>query len=250
MQSNDLTAVVLVKNDQYFLRYALESTRKIFKRYVFYDVSSEDMTKEVIASFISTLPDDVEMSTRFLPMCPPSVQGCFRNSMIVEGHTNWYFILDGDEVYTDAGVEAIQNGFEAMKKEHIKDTRKIYGVISRQEIGSNLVSSYDTIRSHHRVYHRTATWVGSHPGEVPFYEQVPKREYEFPKNAMCYHFHNADRSPQDANALKRIERKTRGTYRPGELVPFDLFGTLPILKKRFDDIPVNPLLERLQNGLS
>ena len=247
MQSNNLTAVVLVKNDQFFLRYALESTRKLFKNYIFYDISSEDQTKDVISSFIKTLPDDVEVSTRFLPMCPPSVQGCFRNSMIIEGRTNYYFILDGDEVYSEVGIEAIKFGFEEMKKEHDKDPRKIYGVLSRVEIGENLVSKYSEIRTHHRVYHRTASWAGNHPGEIPFYEQCDKREYNFSNYALCYHFHNAARSPHDSDALKRIERRARGTYRPGELVPFDLFGALPILKTRFDDIPVNPILERLQN---
>ena len=248
MQNNNLTAVVLVKNDQFFLRYALESTRKLFKNYVFYDINSEDRTRDVITSFISTLAKDVEVSTRFLPMCPPSVQGCFRNSMIVEGRTNWYFILDGDEVYSEGGVQAIQQGFEELKKEHAKDPRKIYGVLSRVEVGTDLISRYTTIRSHHRVYHRTASWIGNHPGEIPFYDQTSKREYEFSKDAICYHFHNAARSPYDADALKRMERRTKGTYRPGELVPFDLFGALPIGKTRFDDIPVNPTLERLQNG--
>jgi hypothetical protein len=168
--------------------------------------------------------------------------------MIVEGRTNWYFVLDGDEVYSELGIEVIQEEFEVMKKEHTKDSRKIYGVLSRMEIGQNLISSYSTIRSHHRVYHRTASWIGNHPGEIPFYEQCPKREYEFSEDALCYHFHNAARSPHDSDALKRLERRARGTYRPGELVPFDLFGTLPILKTRFDDIPVNPILERLQDG--
>lgn len=250
MQSNNLTAVVLVKNDQFFLRYALESTRKLFKNYVFYDISSEDRTRDVIASFIKTLPDDANVSIRYLPMCPPSVQGCFRNSMIVEARTNWYFILDGDEVYNEKGVQAIADGFEVMKKEHTKDERKIYGVLSRLEVGQHLISKYNTIRSHHRVYHQTASWVGNHPGEIPFYEQCPKREYEFSEDALCYHFHNADRSPHDSAALKRVDRRARGTYRPGELVPFDLFEALPILKTKFDDIPVNPILERLQNGLS
>lgn len=245
---DNLTACVLVKNDEYWLRYALESTRSWFKNYVFYDVNSEDKTKKVIEEFLDTCDDSVIAKVRLLPECPPSVQGAFRNSMISEAGTDWYYILDGDEIYDTNSVKNFEFFFNDMIEAHKKNPNKIYGVIKRREIYKGLDNYFNEIKTHHRLYHRTATWIGPHPGEAPFYNQNSAREIHTNK-VLCYHFHHPDRSPLDGRVPKRMERKSKQTYSPGELKNFDLFSELPILKKRFGTTRINPVLEKMQQSL-
>lgn len=248
MGLSNLAALVLVKNDSYWLRYALESTKEMFDRYVIYDVGSTDNTRDVIQSFIeSEKGSGKDFRVRLLPDCPPEVQGTFRNSMISEAHTDYYFILDGDEIYSKESVEAMMTNFKVFKEAHEEDPRIIYGVVGRIEVSDDLKHRYSEIRTHHRFYHRVAIWKGRHPGEVPFFKQNEQTEFFFPDEALCYHFHSASRSPMDNSTHKRKQRKSKGTYRPGHLKKFDLFGTLPILKRDFG-LPINPELKAMRDA--
>lgn len=238
-----ITPVVLVCNDEYWLPYALEASRGKFSRYVIYDVGSTDETRKVIEWFYDTC-SGVQFYVRYLPMVAPSVQGVFRNSMIAEALSHYYFILDGDEVYTSEGYDAIIAGAEQLKAER----SKLYGLVRRVEIDTDLRSAYalNGRTPHHRVYHRNAIWVGNHPGEVPYYKQEPAREMWI-EGATCYHFHNCERSSKDAEVPKRLERRARATYRPGEKAPFDVLKALPILKDSLAGFSVNPTLAQLQS---
>lgn len=238
-----INPVVLVCNDEYWLPYALEASKDVFKRYVIYDVGSTDRTRDIITWFMDT-NKNASYYVRMVPMVPPSVQGAFRNSMIVEAFSPYYFILDGDEVYTPEGYESIIRGAEECRNQG-----KLYGVVERVEVDGTLDKRYLTKRPvpHHRIYHADAIWTGNHPGEVPYFKQQPDRELWVP-GVTCYHFHNCERSSKDAEVPKRLERRGRPTYRPGELVPFDLLETLPILRKPIASFPVNPRLAELQSG--
>jgi len=236
-----VTPVVLVMNDEYFLPYALEASKGFFDRYVIYDVGSTDATREVIQNFITSY-DEPTYFVRQMPMLPPSVQGVFRNSMIAEALTEFYFILDGDEVYSRDSYKAIIEAAEEMLPKY----GLLYGVCNRIEVASDMESAYspDKFIPHHRLYRRTAIWKGNHPGEVPFFEQNSKTEYRI-EGATCFHFHNCARSSKDEEALRRIERRGRATYRPGNCVPYDVMSALPVLRKQFET-PINPVLKELQ----
>lgn len=239
-----ITPVVLVCNDEYWLPYALEASKGFFERYVIYDVGSTDRTRDIIQWFMDTTRG-AQFFVRMLPMVPPSVQGTFRNSMIAEALSDYYLIMDGDEVYRPEGYEAIVRAETDMQRQ-----KKIYGIVSRVEVNGDLQTQYATGTSvpHHRVYHRNAIWRGSHPGEAPYFQQVPQREMWADPKAVCFHFHNAERSSKDAEVPKRLERRGRPTYRPGELAPFNLFETLPITMKPIEGFPVCPRLAELQSG--
>lgn len=240
-----IVPVVLVCNDEYWLPYCLESTRGWFDRYIIYDVGSTDRTPEIIDWFVRS-NSDAEYYVRYLGHIPhPKIQGIFRNSMIAEARSEWYFILDADEIYTGKSLANIHIRTQKLQAQY-EDTGVIYGVASRIEVAADLKNAYgqDLSTPHHRLYHRTAIWTGSHPGEVPLYKQEPTKEY-WDKDIVCYHFHNPERSSKDAYVPKRLERRPRGTYRPGEATDFNLLKELPVLRERIEDFPVNPLLENL-----
>jgi len=242
--SNDLTACVLVLNDEFFLPYVLESSKGHFGNYVIYDVGSNDKTKEIIRWFMNSNKEATFFYREFECIPAKSIQGAFRNSMIAEAGTDYYFILDGDEIYSEDGWNRLAAYWWEVKPEPSKG--KYYGVVRRYEVSADLTKRYDRIRTHHRIYHRLATFAGPHPGEWPVIEQKPKNENDIP-DVVCYHFHNAERSTKDLDALKRADRKNKLTYRPGELIPFNLLEELPLLRKPIENFPVAPSLRKLQN---
>ncbi len=232
-------AVVLVMNDEYWLPYALEASRGFFDRYVIYDVGSTDNTPNIIDWFVETQKAASQFYVRKLPLVPPAAQGCFRNSMIAEGLSDYYFILDGDEVYNPSSYNLINN--------HLMLSIKIYGVVSRREITSDLKSIYPR-KNHHRLYAKEAIWKGPHPGEAPVIEQKPSTEAYSP-DIICYHFHNAERSSRSKDVPKREERLMKPTYRPqGELMPINLLEELPLLQKPINGFAVAPALAKLQDA--
>lgn len=246
MKIKGLVPVVLVMNEEHWLPYALESTRGYFDKYVIYDVGSTDRTRDIIHWFVQTNPD-VEFHVDLLPFVPPIVQGKFRNSMIAETQSDYYFILDGDEVYTKEGLDTLRFEFAAMQCQKEFHPDVVYGVIKRREFKSKLKLSYKKLRKHHRVYHRTAVWGGTHPGEYPLIAQNNETEFGI-IDTVCYHFHNTIRSSKEEEVPKRLERKRQKTYHPGnELEQINLLDILPILRKPIEDFPVNPSLKELQN---
>lgn len=244
-----LTPMILVMNDCFWLPYALESLRGRFERYVIYDAGSEDGTENVVDWFADTESINAEFFIRKLPFAVPSIQGCYRNSMLVEAENEWGFMVDADELYTTQGLDALAIRFDHTKNPEPTNPDIRYGVVRRQEIGADLTTRYSEIRGHHRLYRRNAYFRGNHPGEVPTFKQKPDNEFKL-DNVTCYHFHNALRSPLEGSVPKRLDRKAQGTYHPGELEPFDLLKTLPILRKPIEAFAVSPDLERLQHVAS
>lgn len=245
-----LVPVIMNCNDEYWLPYCLEATRGFFNRYVIYDIGSTDASQLIIKDFVESFNGEADFYVRmFDRIIHPKIQGIFRNSMIAEARSEWYLILDSDEIYTPESFVAMWDQVEAMYSTW-NQYQPLYGVVPRIEVAGDLDSAYGQNRKvpHHRLYHRTAIWNGSHPGEVPFYEQKTQRE-RWLNDVVCYHFHNTERSSRDKEVPKRLDRRGRGTYRPGEAEPFDLLGTLPILREQIGGYPLNPKLKKKQELL-
>jgi glycosyl transferase family 2 len=239
-----LTPVVLVCNEEFWLPFVLEASRGHFERYVIYDVGSTDQTRRIIEWFRDTSPG-VDFFVRLLPMCAPEVQGAFRNSMIAEARTPYYFILDGDEIYPPTHYELLNCAANKMRASVYE--RKLYGLVRRCEWTEDLTMLHGTQRNipHHRIYHREAIWRGTHPGERPFFEQKPKCEQWF-ADIVCHHFHHPARSTKDSVVPGRAERKNQATYLRTPAVAARLFDELPILRKQIEDFPCNPILKEMQ----
>jgi hypothetical protein len=241
------SVMVLLKNECYWAPYVLWQTKGLFDSYVIYDIGSTDGTQNIIKRFVEQMDGKADFFVRYLPHCPPEVQGAFRNSMPAEGDRDVYFLLDGDELYTQEDLIKIPQYADNLAGQAEKNIHKKYGVFRRTEVTGNLKEHYLETRTHHRLYHSTAWWTGTHPGERPFYELKNAREVDFP-DVMCYHMHNTQRSP-DKGVPGRERRLDQGTYHPGH--EFGLLGTklldiLPILRAPIEDFPVNPYLKTLQ----
>lgn len=243
----DLVPLILTKNDEYFLPYALNCIKGRFSRYVIYDVGSEDNTKDILNWFIDSEKKEADIFSRFLPHCEPEAQGSFRNAMFAEARSDWVFILDGDEVYSDLAMDKLIESMTDMKRAYEESKgQKIYGVCRRREFSPDLLSAYDRLRGHHRVYHRTAIFTGNHPGEDPLVTQDERTEHSLSRLVITNHFHNTQRSKFDTNVPSRIKRRGKPTYHPGELTEFNLRVELPVLENRINGFPQSSAVELLR----
>jgi glycosyltransferase involved in cell wall biosynthesis len=234
-----ITPIILVSNDCYWLPYVLWAAKDFFSEFIIYDVGSTDGTLDVIDRFEKIKGGPILIEK--MPMVPPKAQLAYRNAPIAELITDYYLILDGDEVWPESSFLKLKEempGFIA--------SEKLYGVVKRIEVSEDLNSRYSDLRGHHRLYHRSCTWTGKHPGESASIPQMPINEYNFSKDIIVYHFHNSLRSPEEKNVPKRMERKSQKTYHPGKLIPFHLLNELPILQTPIENFPVNPELAGLQ----
>jgi hypothetical protein len=250
MKIKGLTPTILVMNDSFYLPYVLEALRGRFHRYVIYDAGSEDGTENIIDWFTET--EDAEFFVRKLPFAVPSIQGCYRNSMLAEAETDWTFMVDGDEIYP---TESLDNLITRLSPKSDRSRigvmieSLLYGVVRRTEIDKSLLQKYSDVRGHHRLYRQGTYFKGNHPGEAPAIKQTSKNEFQI-DDVMCWHFHNALRSPLEGSVPKRLDRKGQGTYHPGDLEPFDLLKELPSLREPINNFQVSPDLEKLQRAVS
>lgn len=238
------SVLILVKNESYWLPFVLKQCIGVFDSFVLYDVGSTDNTRDIIDWFAARVDGKADLLIRKLPHCDPDVQGCFRNSMIAEGRRDIYWILDGDELMTPKDLALVTPAADHLAQLNAINTKVRFGVFKRVEMNYDLTHRYTQRRSHHRLYHRSAFWYGQHPGEISGYKQNGKSEQWFPEITV-WHFHNTIRSPKDKEALKRVIRKKKPTYHPGELEPFDLLEELPVLREKIENFPVAPTLEAL-----
>lgn len=246
MLRRDLVPLILVCNEEYWLPYVLEASRGWFDKYVIYDIGSTDRTREIIHQFIESERHRTDFFVRMMPMVEPAAQGAFRNSMTTEAQSDWTLILDGDELYTEKGFEAMHKETPLLQQRYEKEGI-LYGVVPRIEVLDGLDQAYgqDLKVPHHRLYHRQSIFGGSHPGEYPIPKQGKNNEQWLGSDVICYHFHNTTRSEKDSEVPKRIERRGKATYHPGAPTPFDLFKALPVLRKPLG-FPVNPVLAKMQ----
>lgn len=237
--------VVLVKNEEYFLPYCLESMAGHFERMVIYDVGSEDKTVDIIKWFVDKEKHRTDFRVKYLPDCPPIVQGTFRNSMITESESEVYWIVDGDEIYNREDIVKGKSCAQFLYLNHLLSPKKRYGVFRRIEVSSDLKQRYDVERTHHRLYHRSAIWKGTHPGEEAHYKQDVKSEVDFMSEVKVLHMHNTLRSSLEDKTHGRVKRKNQRSYITGTLVSWNLLNNYTILKRRIADFKATPALEAL-----
>lgn len=228
----NVTALVLVKDDEYWLPYCFAAAKGWFNKFVIYDVGSEDSTRDIIEYFIDSQRKDTDFVYRPLPHAEPLIQGTFRNSMIAEAGTDYYLLLDADEVWLQSSLIVLQEEMPRMIEAY-ETEGKLYGIVRRLEVARKLdaLQGMDERVPHHRLYHRTATWTGTHPGEDATIVQKPRNEYNFNNKVKLLHFHQPDRSTLDDQVPSRISRRFKPTYTRGKSTPVDLMKTVPLLRK-------------------
>lgn len=217
-----LTIHCRVRNEEYFVRAAIESLLPAADHVLVYDTGSTDRTLDEIAAIGSP---KIELVQR--PAGDARVLARYRNEMIDRTQTEWYMILDGDEIYPSLAAASIREQLDRAP-EHIHRI-----VVSRMHFIENLnfVSLPDGLGRVFRTARVRQGFVCRRGGpkvghETPYLAEAPATPWSefstrWPSQIFFYHCQYLRRSSKDAE-LGRL----RGWRKPPvPVVPF--FGPWP-----------------------
>lgn|SRR3990167_1544573 len=215
MNLNNITATVLVKNESYFIKSVLAPLKKYLFEVIVFDTGSEDDTAK-IAEDMGCIVVRKGVST-------PKQLCHYRTEMGGMTATDWVFICDGDELYTDWT-------FEKIAKTDMPDGK---------QLGFTLMVSVDykdgefwTLNdpfSRTAIYPRDTTFSGDYPFEIPslfgdsskyFYFDVP----------TGYHLHRLVRSPYDEKVYLRNKKRFLFSMQEHPNMKFVETVQLPLVK--------------------
>ncbi len=107
-----LTAHCLVKNEENFIRYSIKSAVDFVDQIIIFDTGSTDKTVKVIRDLVKEYPDKIIFEEK--GECDPDRHTQLRQEMVERTKTDWFMILDGDEVWPRRAIieakEAISKG--------------------------------------------------------------------------------------------------------------------------------------------
>ena len=100
-----ITAHCIVKNEEYFIWYALQSTLPYVEEMLIYDTGSTDQTASIIKKLIKENPTK-KITFQQKGIVNTDQHTALRNEMINKTTTEWFMILDGDEVWPHQELQA------------------------------------------------------------------------------------------------------------------------------------------------
>lgn len=117
---HSITAHCLVKNEENFIQYSIKSVIDFVDKIIIFDTGSTDKTAEIIKGLQKEYPEKIIFEEK--GECDKKRHTELRQEMLDRTETDWFMILDGDEVWTKRGME------EAVKA--IKENAKIESLIA------------------------------------------------------------------------------------------------------------------------
>lgn len=98
-----ITVHFLVRNEERFIRAAVEAVLPLAGKVLIYDTGSTDRTPEILAAM-----RDEKMEWSRVEGSSREDLTRHRNGMIARTQTEWFMVVDGDEVYPSSAVEWIR----------------------------------------------------------------------------------------------------------------------------------------------
>lgn len=175
MNEKNLTAMMIVCNEECWVRQAVLSVIEFVDKIIIYDTGSRDKTVEIIKKITSPKISLTEFGyVTYKKMVD------LRNKQLNECQTDWFLILDGDEVYPPSTISAVQKKLHTMPQ-------KIIGIILRNFLCVGDVwhclpenfgkYQFGNLKGHYNLrFYRKITgwhWEGEYPNE--YYANADKQ---------------------------------------------------------------------------
>ncbi|MBI4004245.1 MAG: glycosyltransferase [Candidatus Omnitrophica bacterium] len=201
--STGITVHCRIKNEERFIRAAIRSVLPLAERVLVYDTGSTDATLHEVASINSEKIEIVQKK-----FSTPQELCEFRNEMIERTTTEWYMVVDGDEIYPTHAVRRIAEEMELV----LPTVHRI--AVNRR----HFAESFNFLSPTHPVgrIFRTSQirWRGASGGtETPYLRHDPSVSWNqfsmrLPRDVFFFHCHNFVRSSRDAELgeLRRWRR--------------------------------------------
>lgn len=98
-----ITAHCVIKNEEVYIRYAIQSVIDFVDCVLVYDTGSTDATVEIVKELAHQYPEKIIFEEK--GECDKQRHTELRQEMIEKTKTEWFMILDGDEVWTKRALE-------------------------------------------------------------------------------------------------------------------------------------------------
>lgn len=102
MESAGLTGHMMVKNEEFWIWYAIHSVLPFLDKLIIFDTGSTDKTVKIIHSIKSKKIQFQEKGTQ-------DRQGLvgLRNEMVRNTQSEWFLLIDGDEVWPESAIKTL-----------------------------------------------------------------------------------------------------------------------------------------------
>lgn len=117
-----VTAHCIVKNEEVFVGYAIRSVVDYVDSVIVFDTGSTDTTPNIVRKLQSEYPDKIVFHEK--GPCTGIRHTELRQEMLDLTNTDWFMIVDGDEVWTDRGM------------------REAFGIISSDNKAPSIIAPY------------------------------------------------------------------------------------------------------------
>lgn len=232
MQS--ITSHTLVKNEERYLWYSLNSVVQHVDRMLIWDTGSTDNTLAIIDYFKRKYKEKV--SFRECGEATPERYTHFRQEMLDMIKSDWFIIVDGDEVWWDDSIKKITNTIRRHGKNIDTIVNPYYNVVGdiyhyqNQDAGKYTIdgkTGHLTIRAINRNIQGLYT---SKPhGQHGYFDANDKLIQERNKKRRLFvdspymHFTHMIRSSSLAKDNEVVKRSIKYKYELGESFPTDFF---------------------------
>ncbi len=100
-----ITAHCLVKNEENFVGYAIRSVVDFVDKIIVFDTGSTDKTVRIVQELAVEYPHKILFEEK--GECDKQRHTQLRQEMLDRTTTDWFMVLDGDEVWTKRGMEEV-----------------------------------------------------------------------------------------------------------------------------------------------
>lgn len=109
--NNIIWGNTIVKNEDRYIWFAIKSVINHLDKLIIYDTGSTDLTVEIIEDLIKEYPDKIIFEKKGL--VSKSALTALRQEMLEKTKSDWFLLLDGDEVWWEDSIKSVTNEIKA-----------------------------------------------------------------------------------------------------------------------------------------
>jgi glycosyltransferase involved in cell wall biosynthesis len=227
MSRPTITAHCLIKNEENYIKYALESVLPYVDKVLIFDTGSTDSTVSMIQDLISNHPQKEKIQLVEKKMIDPNKHTEYRNEMIDKTTTDWYMVLDGDEVWPEQQIQfLLEQDLPAAEKIERKCIMVYYHLAAGDLYHYTESGQFTTTWGLHghltfRCFKNTQgiRWQGEYNHDLLVYEdgtEVIVQDNVLASSAYYWHLSKLPRSSKDKDVFAR-EKKSKLNWLPQSL---------------------------------
>jgi len=251
MKTNAVTAHCVIRNEDIWIWYVIQSVLSVFDRIIITDTGSEDNTLKIL--------DEIK-SDKITLIKKPKLMGSafqrmftyYRNEQISLTKTPWFFLLDGDEIFSTKGLQEMVDKLPEIPSNWTTLSVRMKYFVEHL----HRVATPDPVESYKFVRTGSHKW-GLGYGQILLADPQPKKEQRLAHwykqegfDFECFHVTFLNRSTicdGDEFTYQRQHRKLRTKYGKFYRGNFGYSGQYPeaFYQKDVPEIVKNPYIEQI-----